>query len=749
MRDRVTTMFLIAMLAVMTCVPLLHSWYTTADDMLIVLGLQEGVKMVGFGTAEVTGRLQHVFTGSIAPFAYAWGHYWPMRLLSLGAFLASVASMVYALHILCGSARFTALTVVFFFAFAQNTQDHNLLTAFPVISTTAMTTFWLAVATWWLSLQGRRHLAALSVALLVCSQIAYENFIVYGCIFPVLTLIARPGPWPERIRRAVMTPHVAATVLMVVAMFAFKAVFQLDTGRQMMASEEYLINLDVARILKTIERYAMGAFPLHYASVYKALITDFFMGFGTFRVTVKDIFQVIDAGWLAKALIAGYLTVILTMRREPFVQRRGILLFIAMVLIALTNLPLAVTTKYQSWALDNYQHGYLTSYFVFFGVVILLALVFEGGVSWVSQRSRPLAHALVGVLAVVVFGVCYATDVVNAHVAHTERQMYDRWQVVDQWIASPAFQALPEGSLILAPTLFDHYPGTVTVFDDYWTRYVSVRGKKRVALFREREVWLARAAEAGGAERLYFLELRQERRGDSAYLVFSRAPGAMHGAPIASEEVMLLAHARADRFRVVGRLFGAQPECRARVFVDGVPTDGTFTERFGAHIDRVRNAREWLWVRLTSTGATILPDSILVTDSDVPVDGAIDVVYGKGFQYDEIAYRWAAQSAVLTLRNRTDRIVRTELRFAVEASGLAPGATAQLEAVAGAVRARWALGREYRDYTLPLEIPAASSVDVVFTTDAVRVDAPLDARTLVMRFRAGLRAYEAGCEKTT
>src|SRR5688500_4548435 len=119
MRDRVTTLFLIAMLAMMTCVPLLHSWYTTADDILIVLGLQEGVKMVGFGTAEATGRLQHVFTGSAAPFAYAYGNYWVMRLMSLTAILASVAAMTYTVRLLSGSTRFAALTAVFFFAFAQ------------------------------------------------------------------------------------------------------------------------------------------------------------------------------------------------------------------------------------------------------------------------------------------------------------------------------------------------------------------------------------------------------------------------------------------------------------------------------------------------------------------------------------------------------------------------------------------------------------------------------------------------------
>ena len=742
-------MFLIAMLAVMTCVPLLHSWYTTADDILIMLGLQEGVKMIGFGTAEVTGRIQHVFTGSFAPVAYAWGHYWPMKMLSLGAILISVASMAYAVHLLSGSARFTALTVAFFFAFAQNTQDHNLLTAFPVISTMGLATFWLAVATWWLSLHGRRYLAAVSVVLFVCSLMVYENFLVYACIFPVLTLLATAGPWRERVRRAVLTPHVFATVLMVVAMFAFRSVYQLDTGRQMMASEDYLINLDVVRILRTIERYAFGAFPMHYAAVYKALVTDFYMGFGVFRVTFRDIFQVLDAGWLAKALIAGYLTVILTMRREPFVQRRGLLLFIALVLIALTNLPLAVTTKYQRWALDHYSHGYLTSYFVFFGVVILLALVVEGAVHWLSRRSRPLAHALVGLLAATVFVVCYATDMVNAHVAHTERQMYDRWKVVDQWVASPSFQAMPAGSLILAPTLFEHYPGTVTVFDDYWSRYASLHGRKPVSVFRDRELWLARAAETGGADRLYFLEFRQEPRGDSSYVVFSRASVTTPGAPITSREVMLLAHARADRLRIVGRLFGAQPECRARVFVDGAPTDGTFTDRFGAHIDRVRRAKEWLWIRLTSDGAALLPDSILITDSDVPVDGAIDVVYGKGFQYDEIEYRWAAENAVLTLRNRTDRVVRTELRFAVQAPTLAPGGTGYLEAVAGSVSARWDLGPEYRDYRLPVDIPAASSVDVVFKTDAVRVDAPIDTRTLVLKFKAGLRVLEAGCQKTT
>ena len=97
---------------------------------------------------------------------------------------------------------------------------------------------------------------------------------------------------------------------------------------------------------------------------------------------------------------------------------------VAFVLVVLTNLPLAITVKYQTWVIEDFTHGYLTTYFVFFGVVILLALLIEGAVSWLSSSSRLTAQALGGVFAAAAFIVCYGTDVINAHVALTERRMY-------------------------------------------------------------------------------------------------------------------------------------------------------------------------------------------------------------------------------------------------------------------------------------------------------------------------------------
>ena len=198
MNERSSTILLIVLLAVMTCLPLLHSGYTTTDDAYIALGIQEGQRMSGIGDAAQSGRLQHVVTGFLQPLNYGWGNYWVMKALALAAILGSVAAMFVALRVLTLSARFATLAVVFFFAFAQNTYDHNLLTAYPFVLTTALAALWLSVASWWLALQGRKHLGLVSVVLFGCGLLVYENFLMYALVFPVLTAAARGGTWAER-----------------------------------------------------------------------------------------------------------------------------------------------------------------------------------------------------------------------------------------------------------------------------------------------------------------------------------------------------------------------------------------------------------------------------------------------------------------------------------------------------------------------------------------------------------------------
>jgi hypothetical protein len=318
--------------------------------------------------------------------------------------------------------------------------------------------------------------------------------------------------------------------------------------------------------------------------------------------------------------------------------------------------------------------------------------------------------------------------------------------MVDEWIASPEFKAMPEGSLVLAPSLFEHYPGTVHVFDGYWNQYVRQHGRKTIEVFRDRTAWHERAALPASADRLFFLELTQPRRDDASYLLFGRVMPIAEGRPMASRELSVLLHARADHFRLVGRLLGVPTTCRARLFVNDIPTQGTFADRFGAHLDAPRQAREWLWARLRSGDAAIDPESILITASEIPVDGSAIVTFGKGFHLDDVEHRWSEETAVATLRNPENRTIRADIEFAVQAPGLPPGSDGRLTATAGAEQAEWRIGRRYETRSMRIEIAPTSTIDVVFGTDVPRVNAPLDSRRLFLRFQPQIRVREVGCE---
>jgi hypothetical protein len=744
MPERRTTLFLLGLLAVMTFIPLIHSWYTTTDDVYLALGIQEGWRSPGFLNARRSGRLQHAVTGQLMPLAYGWGHYWLMKSLALGAILSNVGALFLVLRLITGDARLGLLAVTLFFAFAQNTQDHNLFTAYPVILSLAFTLFLLSVAAYWATLQHGRRLGVLSVALYTASLFAYENFLAYGIVFPVLAMASAGGAWRDRLVRAARTPHLAAMVAVLAALLVFRVLFQVEEGRDAMAAEEYTLSFDPSATAEVIERYGASAFPLHYARVYRHLVNDFYLGYGTFRVRLFEMFEVIETAWVVKASIVAFLTVVLTLPRGA-IPRSGLVWFLAFTFLILSNLPIALTAKYQTWVVESFSHGYLTVYFAYFGVVLLLALLMAGIVRVAARWSRLLSGIAAGILAVAAFLTTYGTDFLNAHVALTQRAMYDRWQAVDAWIGSPEFAAMPEGSLVLAPSLFERYPGTTYVGEEYWSRYVQHHGRKRVDVLPFESDWREQAQAPGASARLYYLKVMQQPRERASSVIFSPVIAGPGNAPLVSRDASILMRMRSEHMRVVGRLLRVDGPCRARVLVDGVPSSGTFTEYFVAHVDRVRDPDEWRRARVTSVGGLLAPESMAVMASVEPLDGSIDLGFDRGFHPDQIAYRWADAPATLILRNRADRDLEVELSFEIAAPGAVPGQGRRLEATAGSVREEWPIGPEPERRVMRLSIPALASLPVTFTTDAAAAHAPLDLRRLVLRFDHGIRVQEVGC----
>jgi hypothetical protein len=599
---------LLVILAILTMEPLLRSGYTTADDLMIALRLREGDTYPWLYNARITGRLGHAVTVWLQSPAYGFGEYWLSKALSIGALISNVAAMCLAVRLITDDRRLAVLAATLYFAFVQNSWEHNLLTSFPLIVPLAVTCFWLAVAAWWVTVQQRGRYGAVSALLFLLTLPVYEIFLVYTAIFPMLSVAASHGAWRARARAALRTPHVYMALGWLVAAALFKAVMQTGGGRQMMASELYTFNLNPPDVWRVVWQYAVSSLPAYFFRSYRYIIYDIYLGFGGFRGQLTDLTEIIEAAWIGKALIVGFLVAMLT-RRPRTANHRGLVLAIGLVIFWLTNLPLAGVTKYQQWIMAG-SVSYLPGYVVFFGTVILLTLLADAVIGACGQRPRAARAAAItcGVVAGV---LSWGVDFANAHVAFAQHRMFYKWAAVEAWAGSPAFKALPAGSLVLAPTLFENNDAGTHVFEGYWTRYVRQISGKSIEILQGRTEWEQRAAATGAADRLYYLKFAEEKRRLSLFVVFGRVDGS--AGPLETREALVLTRSRARQFQLFGRLMHVQAP--AAIVVDGHPSDTVFREEFAASVDKpAAGDGEWLWTTVSATGAALDPMSIFLSD---------------------------------------------------------------------------------------------------------------------------------------
>ena len=677
-----------------------------------------------------------------------------MKAFSFTAILSNVLSLGLVLRLLTGDRRLAILAATFFFAFIPNTWDHNLLTAYPVTSTLAMTMFFMSVALWWTAVHGaggvkgwhrverwgRGPLVVLSTACYCFSLLVYESFLPYVVVFPLMAMTGASS-WADRIRKAIRTPHVWAFATVVLLTVAFRVFLSTESGRAAMTAEQYSVNLDPRAVGRVLERWTASALPLHYFRAYRDLVNDYYLGFGSFKSHFIDLFRIFEMTWLIKAAMVAFLVASLVASRT-LVRHRALALCFALVVTILTHLPLAVSSKYQIWVIQFYNHGYMTSYLSFLGVVAFFALTLDALVGAAARWNRRLGHLAVALVTVAAFLTSYGTDFLNAHVSQSQFQMYDKWQAVDRWIDSDAFRRLPDDAVVLAPTLWDVNRGQTVLWDDYWSRYVQQYGRKRVHMAKAESDWRAQAAREVSAGKTYYLKFMRERRDDDAFVVFGRVSLAGPGQPLSADSLLLLTHARSEYLRVVGRLHDVAPGCRARVFVDGAPSSGTFDEGFGVHVDKLRPDTDWLWTTLTSERGVIDPESIAVASSSERMDGAVDVRYGRGFFPDEIAHRWAENEADIQLINRSDRVVTVNVKVRLRAPEAVKGTTHAVEVLAGETTVRWPISDRFEKRSFPVTLQPRDSVTVTFKTDAPRIPPEQDVRNLVLMFVPPIAAFE-------
>ncbi|WP_428561673.1 MAG: hypothetical protein ACP59X_19450 [Solidesulfovibrio sp. DCME] len=454
---------------------------TTSDDLYYEQNVLAGrLGQLTTQLATGSGRFHHYLHVGLTALPYFLDSPPLRKALSLGAFLAGLATFCAVAGRIAGKPWLGCLAGLFALAFYQDNWHHNILTAYPLVFHSGLICMSLAGACLWRHGRGGGRgflIGANLLAFAACCH--FEAFLAYAPLLWGIVWLSRRGT-PRR-RLATMA---AASV-------GFGAFLALSLAYRALHPTQYAGNaLDLSsplRLAQTVAAYSfsalpLGSFPLNCNSInrFPVITTHLVLDLGQYLAALDGQWPRLSPAWLALALLAGGLTY-RVLARESLEPMRWRLLPACMALYAVVcpNLLIALSPKYQGPAASGVA-WYVTSSFSGYAVAVGLA----GLCLWGAARltGRPGARRLAaGVAAVLVAGLGLVTASVNASVGASKVAAGARWREAALAVASPAFAAVPDGALLVAPDLFTAVNEEKTR-EGYWEDWFGHFAGKRLSV---------------------------------------------------------------------------------------------------------------------------------------------------------------------------------------------------------------------------------------------------------------------------
>ena len=497
-----TNIFLLMMLAVILFYPLLFVGFTTNDDANIAIDFgHDSIWQAAWEYSFNQGRFSFWWQYPLFYVPYAVDNRLWYLVVKFGLTFMLLGAIFYAVFQLFRSSWIALAALVFFLGFIQNSWDHNLVTSLPFVYNFFASLFLLSIGLFSQALARKSVALAYLAALLYFFALANEAFALF---FPFyIAVILMHGAAGESIldRFRAGQKYLLAVTLGLAAYVATYLLWQrfYPSGY----SGNTLYWSDLGATANVIATFSLSALPL--PSLH-------------FLVSPEDQLRLMNSsGWrtivagltpvhLIKPAIVGLLFLrLLTVRDATVPAPRTLIAGGALALagIFLPNVLLGFTKQYQI-LLAAHNTAYLYTYHSFVSAVICAALF----TAYLTVKSRSwraaprLAMIITGVVAMMVLS--FAVEVRNEYIAFDQKLSHRKWELMDVVIRSPDFRAIPDGAIVVAPTLSGHQRGNAHAPSYYWSSYTKFKTGKNVTFVDDKCV---------SGRPCYSLLFRQEKHG--------------------------------------------------------------------------------------------------------------------------------------------------------------------------------------------------------------------------------------------
>lgn len=372
-----TYYIILLLLIIMTFFPLLDTGFVSVDDMRNNISFMANRSWVISRAHQVAcdqGRFNYlisIFAIAVPNLIDSFVYY---KVVTFAHVLSNMLLFAWVLQRFFKSKALTIFALGFFCLSLQYLWEHFLLLHDPFHGQLTITFILLSLGYFIKNIETRKcRYLIYSAILYFFGAVCYEAAISYIFIFLLLSLFYAEGKQRCAMSKdavRLFLPYLLTVMAYIALYFSFRILY----------SSKYAgTSFDLSsptKNLRVIYHFGISSFPTYVFNIKYYifhLFSDTYAGVGT----LSHYFASVRVEWIVKALLGMLLThAMLSVREKIFSGRSFIATFlIAIALVFVPSLLHSMASQYQEWVIVSGCIAYVTTYYSFFGSVLLFSSI--------------------------------------------------------------------------------------------------------------------------------------------------------------------------------------------------------------------------------------------------------------------------------------------------------------------------------------------------------------------------------------
>jgi len=513
-------------IALITFFPLFNTGLGTADDFHYYMATREKEIMNDASFFAVTsGRFYYYFIKPVYNIPYLVDN---MAVTKIFQFLPLVLCFLFFARIVSKvtkSEEFAFFFLLLFLVTLQASKDTSLFIAYPFFFSFS---FILLLASFYLLMlfyesRKRKHFAG-SVVLFGLGLLFYETYILY-LLFAFLAIVyynfREETDVKGKIRKILlqMLPFVLVGAVYLAAYF----IFRIYHPSQYAGTTFTTKHVTLRSFLKVLWGLSFTSFPLTVYQTSREMFhikSELVAGYSP---VVLSLLLATKVEWLVKGILVSFLGFRLLGILPRLQMKRWLAIAgTAVLLIFVPHIPMAYSEKYYFYVVEAGMKGYVTTFFSFFGTLLLITLLLAALASLFSFH-KIVKTAIISIAVFGIFICSMLTDYSNYMVARDIHSANLRFYALDDLMKTDEFKSIPPGSPFFGPTLYDSpsiCAASLTGQDFSWDRYMKMRTGNKYPFWYYGPAFLDFAKKTPQVP--WLISARQADKSDDLMLVLSK-----------------------------------------------------------------------------------------------------------------------------------------------------------------------------------------------------------------------------------